>query len=215
MNRSDGFTAEQLNVHYAGISTDAQYVVPAMSEANQLNSYQFTEEQVFKILDKLKPTSPGLDRIPSWFLRISAPALAAPLTELYNISMRMSVVPKQWKCSIITPVAKVAKPIGCADFRPISITPILSRSLEKLVVQNCLYPVLVDPEFTQLFKNQFAFRPTGSTTAALIAITHTIAELLVEHPFVHVIALDFSKAFDTVRHSQLACELPGRARASH
>ena len=203
MNKTDGFTAEQLNAHYAGISTDAHYVVPAESEANQLHPVQFTEEQIFEILDKLKPTSPGLDRIPSWFLRISAPVLAAPLAELYNISMRTSVVPKQWKCSIITPVAKVSKPLGCADFRPISITPILSRSMEKLVVKNCLYPALVDPDSTQIFKNQFAFRPTGSTTAALIALTHTIAELLVEHPFVHVIALDLSKAFDTVRHLTL------------
>ena len=77
MNKTDGFTAEQLNAHYAAISTDAHYVVPGESEANQLHPVQFTEEQIFEILDKLKPTSPGLDRIPSWFLRISAPVLAA------------------------------------------------------------------------------------------------------------------------------------------
>ena len=57
--------------------------------------------------------------------------------------------------------------------------------------------------FAQSFGDQFAFRPTGSTTCALINLNHIIADLLQTHPYVHLIALDFSKAFDTVRHSTL------------
>ena len=34
-------------------------------------------------------------------------------------------------------------------------------------------------------------------------MTHQIARLLEDYPYVHLIALDFSKAFDTVRHSTL------------
>ena len=34
-------------------------------------------------------------------------------------------------------------------------------------------------------------------------LTHRLSDLLQEHPFVHVIALDFSMAFDTVRHNTL------------
>ena len=51
------------------------------------------------------------------------------------------------------------------------------------------------------FVDQYAFRPTRSTTAALIALLQTIADLMATDPFVIVIALDFSKAFDTVRHN--------------
>ena len=53
------------------------------------------------------------------------------------------------------------------------------------------------------FTDQFAFRPSGSTTAALITILHTITNFLTINEFVIVLALDFSKAFDTVRHSTL------------
>ena len=109
----------------------------------------------------------------------------------------------RWKCSTITPVAKVAKPAVCADYRPISVTPIMSRLLEKVIVKNYIYPALIHPDCTHLFQDQFAFRPTGSTTAALVSLIHKISSLLVEYPYVHVIALDFSKAFDTVRHSTL------------
>jgi len=60
------------------------------------------------------------------------------------------------------------------------------------------------------FTDQFAFCPCGSTTAALITILHTIINLLTTNPFVIVIAFDFSKVFDIVRHSMLlhkCCQL--------
>jgi len=51
------------------------------------------------------------------------------------------------------------------------------------------------------FDHQFAFQPTASTTATLIYLFHTITTLLDINPFVIVYALDFSKAFDSVRQS--------------
>ena len=69
-----------------------------------------------------------------------------------------------------------------------------------LVVHQFLYPALLVPPCNLTFSDQYAFRPTGSTTAALIQLFHTVTELLSDHPYVVVIALDFSKAFDTVRH---------------
>ena len=66
-----------------------------------------------------------------------------------------------------------------------------------------MYPALIHPDCTHLFQDQFAFRPNGFTTAALVSLIHKISSLLVEYPYVHVIAFDFSKAFHTVRHSTL------------
>ena len=113
----------------------------------------------------------------------------------------------QWKISTITPVPKVPHPSDVADFRPISVTPILCRLLEKFIVRRFFYPFLTEPLQNQDFLDQYAFRPTGSTTAAIIALTHNLLELLNENHYVHLIALDFSKAFDTVRHSYLTEQL--------
>jgi len=44
---------------------------------------------------------------------------------------------------------------------------------------------------------------TQLTTAALVALRHTVCDMLLTNNFVHVIALDFSKAFDSVCHSTL------------
>ena len=77
--------------------------------------------------------------------------------------------------------------------------------MERSVVRNFLYPVLFNPlpTLTLQFSDQFAFRPTGSTEAAIIALLHTVTNLLLSNPYVIVISLDFSKAFDTVRHYTL------------
>ena len=101
-----------------------------------------------------------------------------------------------------------------ADYRPISITPVLSRTLERFVVHQYIYPVL--PSSTTLsFSNQYAFRPTGSTCAALIAILQTLTKMLANNPYVLLYALDFSKAFDSVRHRTLMEKLAQLALPDH
>jgi len=79
--------------------------------------------------------------------------------------------------------------------------------MEKSIVKDYLYPTFMHPDYSYLFQDQFAFRPTASTTAALIYLLHTLTELLQTHDYVHVIALDFSKAFDSVRHHSLVSKL--------
>ena len=79
--------------------------------------------------------------------------------------------------------------------------------MEKSIVKDYLYPTLMHPDYTYLFQDQFPFRPTGSTTATLIYLLHTLTELLQTQDYVHVIALDFSKAFDSVRHHSLVSKL--------
>ena len=67
-----------------------------------------------------------------------------------------------------------------------------------------MYSALLTPPPALMFSDQYAFRPTGSTTAVLVFLLQTITNLLAEQLYVVVIALDFSKAFDTVRHSVVA-----------
>ena len=200
----DGITAESLNNHYAAISTDLIYSSPIRKTAATPSNVQYiTEFQVFKILDKLRPTAMGLDMLPAWFLRLGAPAFYKPIAKLFNLSLANSYVPHQWKQASILPIPKTSAPKLHADFRPISITPVLTRVMERTVVQRFLYPALLSPPLTLSFTDQFAFRPTGSPTAAIISFLNIITNMLLTDPYVIVIALDFSKAFDTVRHFTL------------
>ena len=198
-----GITASTLNSYYAAVSTDTHYETPGIkSTANNAHvSSHITEWRVFRLLDGLKKTSAGLDKIPAWFLKIGAPFLAAHIAYLMNLSLSTNVIPNQWKTACILPIPKTAAPLAPSDYRPISITPILSRITERTIVQDYIYPSLQSPPAGLTFSDQFAFQPSASTTAALIHFLHTITTLLQDNSFVVVYALDFSKAFDRVRHS--------------
>jgi hypothetical protein len=196
-------TASTLNNHYANISTDANYKAPGIkSTANSdIASLHVTEFRVFQILDSMKTTATGLDNIPAWFLKIGAPFFATPVADLMNLSLSTQVVPSQWKTAYILPVPKIPVPRSPSDYRPISITPILSRIMERIVVKDYIYPSLQSPPPGLSFSDQFAFQPSSSTTAALIHLLHTVINHLQSNPYVIIYALDFSKAFDSVRHS--------------
>jgi hypothetical protein len=92
-----GMTAESLNQHYTSISIDNTYKTTKVKESCLAPRIHITEWEVFNLLDRLKPTATGLDNIPAWFLRITAPVFAGPITELYKQSIDSGVVPTQWK----------------------------------------------------------------------------------------------------------------------
>lgn len=199
-----GITADSLNRHYASISSDTNYQPPQRKHTAACRDQEAVSEwQVFQFLDTLSTTAAGMDKLPAWFLRIGAPFFYQAVTRLFNMSIATSSVPCQWKVAYINPVPKPTAPQQDSDYRPISITPILSRILERIIVKNFLYPAITEPLASLNFSDQYAFRPTGSTTAALIAILHSITDLLSSNPYVIVLAADFSKAFDSVRHSTL------------
>ena len=79
--------------------------------------------------------------------------------------------------------------------------------MERNVVRTFLYPTFLDPPPSLAFSDQFAFHPSGSTSVAIISLLHTVINLLQFNPFVVVISLDFSQAFDTIRHSTLLSKL--------
>src|SRR5664279_696442 len=120
---------------------------------------------------------------------------------MMNLTLSTSTVPSQWKSAYILPAPKIPVPLSPSDYRPISITPILSRTMERIVVKEFIYPSLQLPPSSLSFSDQFAFQPSASTTAALIHLLHTVTNQLQHNSYVVVYALDFSKAFDSVRHS--------------
>jgi len=75
--------------------------------------------------------------------------------------------------------------------------------VERLVVSTYLYPALMKPPMVAEITDQFAFRPTGSTTAALIDLLHQLTLMLEKNDYVLLVSTDFTKAFDSVRHSTL------------
>ena len=102
----------------------------------------------------------------------------------------------QWLSAVVTPVPKLPNPVSLFDFRPISVTPILSRVVEKLIVSHWLRPAINPLDIA----DQFGFRPTGSTTCGLVYFMHHVTRMLETNSYVRCLLIDFSKAFDVVDH---------------
>ena len=99
-----GPDAAELNQHYANISTDPRYKTPRVKATVSHANLEFSEYSVFNILDKLKPTATGIDGLPVWFIRMASSWIAGPVSHIFNLSYRTSVVSVQWKRSCITTV---------------------------------------------------------------------------------------------------------------
>ena len=71
------------------------------------NLQHITASKVRRVLSSLpSKSSTGTDGIPYRVLKEAGPALVGPLTNLFNISLRLSQVPDEWKRSVISPLFK-------------------------------------------------------------------------------------------------------------
>ena len=77
--------------------------------------------------------SNGMGNIPPRLLNDSAAVIAKLLTKIINTSLAMGVVPDEWKCAKVTPVFKKGKRIEMDNYRPISVLPVASKLLERVV----------------------------------------------------------------------------------
>ena len=102
-------------------------------------------------LARIRKTSPGNDNIPYWVYRDCAHELSEVVTMLVNMSIGLSDVPSAWRTAVIIPVSKYIPVGGVNDLRPISVTPILSRSVELLIVRDHIYPAIPSNDIIDIY----------------------------------------------------------------
>ena len=111
----------------------------------------------------------GLDEIPAWILRDFASILSKSLAATFNSSLREGVIPDMWKSANILPLLKTHPPRSIAsDLRTISLTPIIAKVFETVVMKKWFNEKIADI----VDENQFGGIPATNTTDALIGMTH-------------------------------------------
>ena len=163
-------------------------------------------KDLLKILKELKTSkSAGYDNIPASLIKEGAEELAAPLLHLINSSLRESVFPTSEKCAKITPVYKSGERTKMDNYRPISVLPVLSKVLEK-VVHKQIYEYLETNKL--LSPNQFGFRRSRSTQHAVTYFSDYVRKHMDDGEYTGAVFVDLKKAFDTVDHGRLLSKLP-------
>uniref|UniRef100_A0A1X7TW45 Reverse transcriptase domain-containing protein n=1 Tax=Amphimedon queenslandica TaxID=400682 RepID=A0A1X7TW45_AMPQE len=91
-------------------------------------------EEVYKILTSLKITkAPGMDGMVPALLKQSALALTSPITHLFNLSLSTSTLPQDWRTHYIKPIFKSKDRTSGQNYRPITLLPVISKVLERIV----------------------------------------------------------------------------------
>ena len=154
-------------------------------------------QEVTKTINNLKDGAPGPDEICPKNLKTIAHCIALPLSKLVNLSFKDGVFPSEFKIAKICPLFKANDPMFCNNYRPISLLPVFSKVLERIIYTRLMKFLNKNDVLNKL---QFGFRNNHSTFMALITMLENVSNALENGNCALGIFLDFQKAFDTVDH---------------
>ena len=137
-------------------------------------------------------------------LRLSSHIIAAPLTQIINLSIRTKIFPDSLKHAKVTPCFKKGDKSDKTNYRPISILPIISKIIERHISDQVKDYLL---RHNLLYERQSGFRNNHSCESALTAIIDDWISAIDKNEIVGTVLLDLSKAFDLVDHKILLSKL--------
>lgn len=177
-------------------STPSNWTCPTLSSPSTLI---IDEQLVTSILHRVNPhKAPGPDRLRGRVLKDCATQLGGVLTRLFQLLLDSGCIPNQWKESIIIPIPRKAHAKDMKDYRPVALTSVLCKCMEKAVGDQ-----LSDMLSDKLDPLQFAYRARRSVEDASLTLLDTVTKHLDSaHPHTRILLMDFS-AFNTVNMNTL------------
>ena len=209
-NNLNGFSLDELNNHFAGVSISGNEdpaLMDGIIETTAEGGFSFSSVTISDVelaVVHFSSQARGSDEVPQSVVAKSLPVLGPILVNLFNKSLLDGVFPDKWKEARVIPLKKKAVPSSASDFRPIARLCFLSKVLEKIV-----HAQLMDYLSTNnlLDPYQAGFRRFHSTETALLKVTDDIRTATEKKHTTFLLLFDFSKAFDTISPSHLVKRL--------
>ena len=170
----------------------------AYNSAVGLTSIKFDNNDILKIIRSLNINKAhGHDGISVGMIKMRDESLVQPLSLIFRGCIDTGVYPDTWKKSNIVPVNKKGDKEIVNNYRPVSLLPICSKILEKIIFDSIIRFL---NENKLLSDAQSGFRSSDSCEYQLLSIVHDIYKSFDCNPHLEVrgIFLDISNAFDRV-----------------
>ena len=172
-------TADILNDYLASVFSveeDRGEATPyQMTVAAQLFLVDITEEDVMRVIDKLKICkSPGPDKIYPKILKEVKEAICKPLCAIFNLSLRTGKVVSEWKLANVTPLFKKGDKSNPGNYRPISLTSVVCKLMES-ILRDKIVEFLEKNNIIRV--SQHGFRNRRSCLTNLLDFLHDIYEM--------------------------------------
>jgi len=118
-----------------------------------LSSMVIDETEVLDVLRRLQiDKSPGPDGSHPRVLKECATEMAYPLTVLFRSSLREGRLPEKWKDANVTTVFKNGSRTNASNYRPVSLTSVCFKVLERLITKSLLKQ-MIDNGFLSEYLN--------------------------------------------------------------
>ena len=174
-----------------------------MKNKIEQNCFLFPTSQleIEKIIKSLKnKNSSGYDDISNKMLKRIYPSIIPALEIIFNKSLSSGIFPENMKLAIVKPLYKGKNKTEILNYRPVSLLPVLSKILEKIVYSRI---VKFFNKHKVFYEGQYGFRKNRSTIDTILDLTGNILESFNRNHYTLGLFLDMSKAFDSIDHSTL------------
>ena len=154
--------------------------------------------EIIKVNRLLKTKlSSGYDQLPTKIMCGMIDLISHHLAYLFNLSFSNGVFPSCFKIAKVVPLCKGDDTSKLINFRPISILPLLSKVLEKIMC-NRMFSFFDSQSILHFY--QFSFRSHMDTQDANAVFVNFVANKLDKHEDVSAIFLNVAKTFDSINH---------------
>jgi len=133
--------AEALNKQFKSVFISVADFEPESinSQYPSISPINITSPGVLKLLKELNPTkASGPDNLSPRVLRELSHQMTEPLTIIFQKSLNEGVVPTDWRRPNVVPVFKKGQKYLCSNYRPISLTCVISKVMEHIICSNIM-----------------------------------------------------------------------------
>ena len=195
----DDFFMEDVTNNRANEETDEQQPIGPIETC--LTGVTLAQPFVSECINMLSAgAAPGPDGIPAKMIKAANSTFASMLNNIMQSSLESGDIPGILKLAFVTPIHKGDSRSDPANFRPVSLTSHLIKTLER-VVRKELVSYLEGNQLMDV--NQHGSRAGKSTLSQLLEHQDDILAALENGENFDSVYLDFSKAFDKCDHGIL------------
>jgi hypothetical protein len=175
----------------------------------------FTPEKVASVIKSLPNKCSGSpDGLPALFLKklslesrkrsFGICCISGPLSIIYNVCMMSGLLPDIFLTADVVPVFKKGIVSEPGNYRPVSLTCITSKIMERVVKNEVSNYLRTNNIIT---KDQHGFLAQKSVESQMLECMNLWTRFHDTNSCVDIVYLDFKKAFDSVCHSKLLIKL--------
>ena len=138
---NDRDKANALNNQFSSVFTSERYPIPVIDHSlySSIPPLDIGTNGIIKQLKNLNQNkATGPDELPARVLKETAEQRAPIITHIFQQSYNTGKLPNDWLQALVTPIHKKSLKSDPANYRPISLTCIICKVMEHIIVSNIM-----------------------------------------------------------------------------